>query len=451
MPSTNHSLQISNFQKILHGKDTDNEQTLNALQESLDMLLNAKTTCTENHNIPVGGIHISLINKTLSCTDLEDLIVKTQEQMNPYLNITTPIPETTTANNQTLSHSDLSIFKNNQISLAANVTTTIGLSGLTGALNGVGEVILHILERKNCTISTRRATAAFLAILNSLAIPTLPFIGLLIKKMDNAQNDSAVNSQQVWECIYGFTVSILPHLVKMTLHCVTPEKSILKNIFNLLSFSAMLWPLVNGKATVYASLTVISALLTSIIVSLATQVGLKKAYSSFFDTDREPTLHISVPLVTIIELNNRNNFENINENESHEASKSTDESAQPLLNNGSSHHSDPKSEYIHMNNITYDTPKNNQPIKETESTYITSDTHVNENNITSDTPKSKLDIKEPIYEDIINFNRPLPDLPDNKRRSQEKTNRSSISATSFFNKKNTPSTNEVVLSGFDIR
>lgn len=175
----------------------------------------------------------------------------------------------------------------NYFSLTSKFGTAIGLGALAGFLNGTSQVILHIAERKNCSIATRRLLAVTLAIANSFTISTLPLIYSIVQDLANEQNDSLVNSQKLLTSTYAFITSLALHGMSNGINFVLPKKSILKNLINFLPLFASLWMLANGEESLIEGLTILGAnLVTSMVVSTAIQER-KKAYPLLFSPSKK--------------------------------------------------------------------------------------------------------------------------------------------------------------------
>ncbi|MFZ0219614.1 MAG: hypothetical protein WAL30_05345 [Candidatus Aquirickettsiella sp.] len=180
--------------------------------------------------------------------------------------------------------------KKNHLSSSAKFGTAMGLAGCAGFLNGSSLVILHIAERKNCSITTRRLLAVTLALANSFTISTLPLIYSIVEDFSNDQNDSVINSQKLLTSTCAFFTSILLQAINVGVHYYVPNKSFLKNLVNFLPLLASLWMLANGEESVDEGRFILGiTMITSFSVNAATQSAGIKLYSSFFSRPQNKT------------------------------------------------------------------------------------------------------------------------------------------------------------------
>ncbi len=180
-------------------------------------------------------------------------------------------------NTTTIDYANNDIIANQPFSLASKIGTAMGLGALTGFFNGGNQILLHIAEQKNCSLSTRRLLAVTLALANSFAISSLPLIYSIIENFGNEETDSLVNSQKLLTCTYAFITSVLLQTLNAGMQYALPKKSILKNLFNMLPLFAGLWMLANSEEGAIESFAILGThILTSMAASLLTYFSFKQ-------------------------------------------------------------------------------------------------------------------------------------------------------------------------------
>lgn len=178
---------------------------------------------------------------------------------------------------------DTSMSENQSFLFTSKLGTAMGLGAFTGFLNGGSQIILHIVEQKNCSLRTQRFLALTLALANSLTISTLPLIYSIVENLANEETDSLINSQKLLTCVYAFITSIALQSINVGLQYTLPKNSLLKNIFNLLPLFAGLWIIANGQEDTIESLAILGTnILTSITTSSLTYFGLNRLFPANF-------------------------------------------------------------------------------------------------------------------------------------------------------------------------
>lgn len=132
---------------------------------------------------------------------------------------------------------------------------SLGLGAIGGVLDEVSEIMLNILERKNCSKKTIRCVATVLAFANSFAITTLPFIYNIMQVLDN--DDDAVNhSKKLMDLTLTFFISALVSncvfqgLKQGLNRCSkTVSNKTIKFLLSVLPFLGYLWMVANGENT----------------------------------------------------------------------------------------------------------------------------------------------------------------------------------------------------------
>jgi len=132
---------------------------------------------------------------------------------------------------------------------------SLGLGAIGGVLDEVSEIMLNILERKNCSKKTIRCVATVLAFANSFAITTLPFIYNIMQVLDN-DDDAVNNSKKVMELTLTFFISALVSNcvfqgLKQGLNRCSKAVSnkTIKFLLSVLPCLGYLWMVANGENT----------------------------------------------------------------------------------------------------------------------------------------------------------------------------------------------------------
>lgn len=176
--------------------------------------------------------------------------------------------------------------------------SSFGLGAIGGGLDEMSEILLNILERKNCSLNTIRCVATILVFANSFAITTLPFIYNVIQVLDS-DNDAAFHSEKVMELTWAFFVgalasnAVLQGLKHGLTHCSAyVSNKTAKFLLGLLPFLGYLWIVANGDNTLDGFALVGSSLVGAAGGKIAVKVVQKgiAAACAFFPTKKDPII-----------------------------------------------------------------------------------------------------------------------------------------------------------------
>jgi hypothetical protein len=169
--------------------------------------------------------------------------------------------------------------------------SSFGLGAIGGGLDEISEILLNILERKNCSLNTIRCVATILAFANSFAIATIQVL--------DSDNDAAFHSEKVRELAWAFFLgalvsnAVLQGLKHGLTHCsgYVSNKGA-KFLFGLLPFLGYLWMVANGENTLEGFAIAGS----SLIGAAGGKIGVKavrkgiEAACAFFPTKKDPMI-----------------------------------------------------------------------------------------------------------------------------------------------------------------
>ena len=197
---------------------------------------------------------------------------------------------------------------NSHHGMAIKLYSAVGMGALAGTIDGVFDILLHIAERKNCSVSTRKYIQLALTFVNSFAKASLPVLYSMLVDHLAEEGDPLTISQKISSTLTIFLLNILLQTSSNYLASKFSKESILRVFTKFLPLFAYLGMgmLANGEETVLEGLTLAAASMCAAAVPKAIVNGTIFFAQRLSSKKRGSTSTDGIPLLDVSISNNGN-------------------------------------------------------------------------------------------------------------------------------------------------